>query len=185
MDVIYRKRCKRYDIPNQAHCLTFSCFQQRPFFSRPRSCQWMLDALLLGKQKQMYHLLAYVIMPEHVHLIVVPKEQVLIRHILTTIKQSVSKRAILWVRQNAPAFLKQMEDRQPNGEIHHRFWQRGGGYDRNLRSRDDITEKIEYIHSNPVRRKLVEKCSDWPWSSHNVWTTGTNEPIPIDRHILF
>jgi putative transposase len=145
----------------------------------------MLDALLLGRQKQMYDLLTYVIMPEHIHLIVVPKQQVLIRHILTTIKQSVSKRAILWVRQNAPAFLKQMEDRQPNGEIHHRFWQRGGGYDRNLRSRDDITEKIEYIHSNPVRRKLVEKCSDWPWSSHNAWTTGNDVPVPIDRHLLF
>jgi putative transposase len=145
----------------------------------------MLDAIIQARQKQMFDLLAYVIMPEHVHIILTPKPEILIRNILTSLKQPVSKRALLWVRQNAPSFLKQMEDRQPNGEVHYRFWQRGSGYDRNLRSRDDITEKIEYIHSNPVRRKLAEKCSDWPWSSHHAWTTGNDAPIPIDRHLLF
>ena len=45
------------------------------------------------------------------------------------------------------------------------FWQRGGGHDRNLRSDDDMREKIAYIHMNPVRRGLVEKPTDWDWSS--------------------
>jgi len=179
-----RRKRKSYDIPNQAHCLTFSCFQQRPFFSRPRCCQWMLESIADGRKKELYDLLGYVIMPEHVHIIVVPKPNMLIRNILASLKLPVSKRALLWVRQNAPSFLKQMEDRQPNGDIHYRFWQRGGGYDRNLRSQDDIREKINYLHANPIRRKLAANCSDWPWSSYHVWMSGEDTPIPVDRHLL-
>jgi hypothetical protein len=44
------------------------------------------------------------------------------------IKSSVSKRALLWVRSNAPEFLRSMADIQPNGDCHYRFWQRGGGW---------------------------------------------------------
>lgn len=45
------------------------------------------------------------------------------------------------------------------------FWQRGGGYDRNVRGEDALREKIGYIHANPVRRGLVERAEDWVWSS--------------------
>jgi putative transposase len=73
-----------------------------------------------------------------------------------------------------------MADRQPGGKQVHRFWQRGGRYDRNLRSVKDIYEKINYIHNNPVRRGLVEKPEDWPWSSSKAWLEGTHNPIRLD-----
>ena len=41
---------------------------------------------------------------------------------------------------------------QPNGEVHYRFWQRGGGYDRNITDPATLRVMIEYIHNNPVRR---------------------------------
>ena len=92
-------------------------------------------------------------------------------------KQSVARRAISWLKKNAPEYLQQMEDVQPNGEIKYRLWQRGGGFDRNLRSIRDVREKIAYIHQNPVRRGLVEREADWHWSSAVAWTTGMDEPI--------
>jgi len=177
----HRKQCRRYDVPGDAHFLTFSCFRRQPLLSRDRSRQWMVNAIRLGQAKSMYDLWAYVIMPEHVHLLILPHKEVRISSILTTIKQSISKCAIKWLKQNAPEFLDRMEDVQPNGKRHHRFWQRGGGYDRNLRSVRDIHEKIRYIHENPVRRGLVERAIDWKWSSAVAWLTGTDDPLALDR----
>ena len=88
------------------------------------------------------------------------------------------------IKQNAPDFLKHMEDIQPNGKRYSRFWMRGGGYDRNLRSLDDVREKIRYIHANPVRRNLVDKVEDWKWSSYRAWQSGEDYPIAIDRESL-
>jgi len=47
----------------------------------------------------------------------------------------------------------------------YRFWQRGGGYDRNLVSKQAVLNSIEYIHNNPVRKGLVKSPEDWNWSS--------------------
>jgi len=178
------KSCKRYDIDGDAHHLTFSCYRGIPLLSKERSCRWLLQALQLGREKEQFHLWAYVIMPEHVHLLLWPKKDATISEILTTLKQSVSKRAVLWIKQNAPQFLPRLEDTQPNGKRSYRFWQRGGGYDRNLRSVADIHEKIEYIHANPVRRGLVATPDAWQWSSCLAWQTGRDEPITIDRSSL-
>ena len=141
----------------------------------------MLDALELGRRKRRFDLWAYVVMPEHVHLVVRPCPGVKICQVLTTVKQSVSKRALVWLRENAPDFLTRLEDRRPNGRVVHRFWQRGGGYDRNLVDAQEIHEKIDYVHANPVRRGIAASVLDWRWSSARAWQTGVDGPIPIDR----
>jgi REP-associated tyrosine transposase len=137
-----RKRCKRYDIPNDAHHVTFSCFRRARLLSRDRSCRWLLEGLQRGRERAMYDLWAYVIMPEHVHLVLWPHPNVRICDILKSIKQSVSIRALAWVRVHEPRFLEKLKHVQSDGKVSHRFWQRGGGYDRNLRSVADIHEKI-------------------------------------------
>jgi putative transposase len=180
----HRKQCKRYDVEGDAHHLTFSCFHCLPLFTKERSCRWMFDALQLGRRQGKYDFWAYVVMPEHVHVVLLPHSGVRISQILTTLKQSVAKRAILWLRENRPDFLSRLEDIQPNGHCTHRFWQRGGGYDRNLRTVADIHEKITYIHDNPVRRGLIEHACDWPWSSCRAWEKRVEEPIAIDWESL-
>ena len=75
-----------------------------------------------------------------------------------------------------------MLDIQPNGKKTLRFWQRGGGYDRNILSVDELHEKIKYIHNNPVRRELVTCPADWEWSSYRAWEHGVDKPLQIDRN---
>ena len=53
-----------------------------------------------------------------------------------------------------------------------RFWQRGGGYDRNLWSAHVIHSSINYIEGNPVRSGLVKKAEEWLWSSARARITG-------------
>jgi len=95
-----------------------------------------------------------------------------------------SKRALAFVRREAPAFLVQMEDKQPSGKTHYRFWQRGGGYDRNLYEPDTVYQEIEYMHNNPVRRGLCEKPEDWFWSSAADLTGVRAGPLRVDRESL-
>ena len=89
----------------------------------------MLDGIERGRERHRFHIWAYVVMPEHVHLLLCPTEpKYSISAFLNTIKQSVAKRALTFIKRTAPEFLKWMEDAQSNGQCSHRFWQRGGGY---------------------------------------------------------
>ena len=120
-------------------------------------------------------------MPEHVHILLYPtRSDYSISRILSSLKQPVSKRAIRYVQANAPSFLAKLLDEQPNGRRSLRFWQRGGGYDRNLWSPRHIWETIDYIHGNPVRRGLCESDADWHWSSGGVYLGAVDGPLAID-----
>jgi len=180
---IYRKQCKRWDFPGNAHFLTFSCYQRRPFLNHDKTRLWFLSALEQSKRIHDFHLWAYVIMPEHVHLVIWPGKAK-ISPILKSIKLPVARRAVLWVKQNQPDYLKRMEDTQPNGKTVYRFWQRGGGYDRNLRGSRDIHEKIQYVHKNPLRRQLVSDLSRWPWSSWSNHCMKGNHHVQLNLESL-
>ncbi|MDX1968181.1 MAG: transposase, partial [Planctomycetaceae bacterium] len=175
------KRCRRDNEVGHAHALTFSCFQRRPFLSRDRSRLWFLRALEAARDRHAFDLWAWCIMPEHVHLLLWPRNPVYsISSILKTLKLSVSSLALAYVRQFAPQSLRQFEDRQPNGCVAHRFWQRGGGYDRNLTEPRTIFAEIDYIHANPVKRHLCERSIDWLWSSAREYAQPGSGAIRLD-----
>ncbi len=179
--VTKRKTCKRYNEPGHAHSLTFCCFRRQPFLSRDRTRGWMLDAIERARRTHDLDLWAYVIMPEHVHILLYPRRDAYdISGILCSLKQSVSKRAILHVKRHALSQLAMMTDVQPNGRSSYRFWQRGGGYDRNLWSPQHVWETIDYIHANPVRRALCSREVDWSWSSARFWAGMDDGPLGID-----
>ena len=110
-------------------------------------------------------------MPEHVHLIVVPGERP-ISDVLRAIKQPVAQRAIRHWKETDAAVLARLVI----GEGRYRYWQAGGGFDRNLRDQDDLAEKVAYIHHNPVKRGLVEVETDWAWSSAR-WYAGERDGV--------
>jgi putative transposase len=181
----HRKACRRFNDPGHAHCLTFSCFRRQPFLSKDRSRLWFVEAIDRARDKHRFHVWAYVVMPEHVHLIVWPTAPVYdIGDILNSIKQSVVRRALPFVRRESPAFLARMEDRQPSGLTHYRFWQRGGGYDRNVVEVATLYRLIEYVHANPVRRGLCERPEDWYWSSAADYAGVRTGPLRVDRESL-
>ncbi|MEQ8771005.1 MAG: hypothetical protein RIB60_10915 [Phycisphaerales bacterium] len=120
-----------------------------------------------------FRVIAWVIMRDHVHLILLP-DAGQIGPILRGIKQGFGQRMIHRWRECGAQVLTQMTD--PQGTT--RFWQRGGGYDRNVRDLGELREKIRYIHTNPVRRGLAERETDWAWSSARDYQ-GTPGPIKV------
>jgi putative transposase len=86
--------------------------------------------------------------------------------------------------QQRPSFLERMADRQPNGITRYRFWQRGGGYDRNVMQPKSAYLQIDYIHQNPVRRGLCSRAEDWQWSSAADHAGSRDGPLRVDRGSL-
>jgi putative transposase len=178
----HRKRCRRLNTPGQFHFLTFSCFRRQPFLSRERCRRWLADAIMVSRDRHAFRIVAYVFMPEHVHLLIRPmRKNYSISAMLAGIKLSVARRARSFVLRESPEFLVHMSDVQPNGKRAVRFWQRGGGYDRNIFSGEELWEKIHYLHNNPVKRGLVMRAVDWEWSSAADYAKLRLGPLPVEN----
>jgi putative transposase len=179
------KTCRRYNDSGHAHALNFCCFKNQKFLSKDRACGWLADAIDLARRKHEFDLWAYVFMPEHVHLLICPRLATYnISKVLATIKQSVTHKAVNYLSVQSPDFLKNLLDVQPNGKCAYRFWQRGGGFDRNIYETKALIAEIDYIHANPIRRGLCAKPSDWQWSSaadHELIRQG---PLELDLESL-
>ncbi len=140
-----------------------------------------MESLDAARKKHEFDVWAYVLMPEHVHLLVYPRaDDYSISAILTDIKQPVTRLALRYIRAHAPGALDLMRDEQPNGKVSHRFWQRGGGYDRNLIHPKTVHATMNYIHANPVRRELVAAPEDWHWSSAGYFVGRADVPLVPD-----
>ena len=161
------KHLHRIEGFNHARALNWSCFRNQPFLRDDRAKSWVLDAIVRAKEKHPFDVWAWCLMPTHVHLLIFPCpfEKPPVANILRSIKLPVSQAAIAWAKRFAPDQIDLMLDRQPSGVASHRFWQRGGGYDRNLDSDRTLWKMIDYIHANPVVEGLCRHPSDWPWSS--------------------
>jgi putative transposase len=176
-----RKLRRSSDDTTVAHALTFSCFRRQPFLAREQTCLWLVDALERARTQHTFDLWAYVFMPNHVHLVLWPRTDTFcLQSVLAAIKLPVARRAVAWVTREAPAFLPHMLDAQPNGDTAYRFWQRGGGYDRDLREPGTIHATIDYLHANPVRAGLVERPELWRWSSAAHFAGTSRPPLVPD-----
>ncbi len=180
IDGKYTKKCKRYNLACHAHELTFSCYRNRNFMSKERVCHWLVESIEQTRVKLDFALWAYVFMPNHVHLLIYPRQkEYSISQILKCIKQPVARKAVAWLKQNNSAGLKQLETSEKVQP--YRFWQKGGGYDRNIIQLDTLINSVKYIHRNPVRKELVELPEQWYYSSAAVWKKMRNDPMDIDR----
>jgi len=173
----FEKRRRRYNEPGQPRELTFSCYRRMPFFSRERTCEWFRQALEAARTKFDFQVWAYVLMPEHVHLLVHPGEAGEMSRFLQAVKEPVARQAIGYLKANAPQWLARLTVHEGQ-RVRHRFWQPGGGYDRNIISTEALRAMIDYIHANPVRRGLVARVEDWEWSSAR-WYAGIR-PVRIE-----
>jgi len=123
-------------------------------------------------------------MPNHVHLLIWPlQEKYDIAKVDSGIKGVMSKRYKKHLSQTEPGKLKLFMVPSRGVEVF-RFWQPGGGFDRNLWNAKAIRQVIEYIEVNPVRKGLAASPEDYRWSSayahtHNAGVVPDRSGIPV------
>lgn len=153
-------RLKRYQTEGNLHFLTFSCYRRLPYLADNHSRRVFLEILEMVRRRHQFLLFGYVLMPEHVHLLLSePKAE----HLGNTLR-----------------VLKGQSSRQLRGS-RDRFWQ-ARYYDFNVLTHRKFVEKLRYIHRNPVARGLVSRPEDWTWSSFRHWATGEAGPVEVESH---
>lgn len=174
-------RRKSFNIPGHAHYLTFSCYHNQPLLTDDTLCIRLSAAINKARTKEEFNLYAYVFMPEHVHLLIQPCHPTYsISLILRSIKGPFTRAVTEHWRENAPDKLKRIAVTSV-GHEYYRFWQTGGGYDRNIYTYRALQRAVEYIEQNPVRRKLVRNPEDWRWSSAKTRAGMAQQPLRLDE----
>ena len=175
----HRKRLRHYDDPRQIHELTFSCYRRLPLLTSPTCSMLLSQAIDRAVDKQGFQLIAFVYMPEHVHLIVLPVvPTAAIARLLFAIKRPVSTRIKRHLLDTNADLVRRLTIRERPGKRTFRFWQEGGGYDRNITSIKTLHAAINYLHHNPVRRGLCDSPGDWKWSSWRYYFEPEQWPDP-------
>ncbi len=177
------KLCKRYNVPGDAHCLTFSCYHRLPLLLSETLCGWLVEAINQARSQQAFDVWGYVFMPEHVHVLIMPqRKEYSISDILSAIKRPVAYKAIGRLKATHHTLLRRL---LVEGETRtrYRLWQAGGGHDRNLHDASAVRFMLEYIHNNPVRKGLAESAADWRWSSAGDWLGVGEGPLKVDRNL--
>jgi putative transposase len=146
----------RFQNCGDLHFLTFSCYHRRPYLGDAAARSLCESALEAIRERYRFAVLGYVVMPEHVHLLVSEPRRWSLAKAVQALKLSVSVRSA----------------QRP-------YWQ-ARYYDFNVHSAEKTTEKLRYIHCNPVARGLVEKPEDWAWSSFRHYATGETGSVEID-----
>ena len=123
----YRKTRRRFDEPGQARELTFSCYHGYQFLNRDRTRMWFLEELESARRKWPFDLWAYVLMPEHAHVLIQPRgEELEAGRIAGRIKEAVARRAIAYIETSAPQWLSRVTVRE------------GGAYGDVFGSREEV-----------------------------------------------
>ena len=169
---------KRYYGWGHLHFLTFSCYRRLPLLGTPKARNVFVRELARVQREYSFALAGYVVMPEHVHLLIGEPRKGDPSTVLKMLKQRVSRKLRKKRRgpKNSPLPLRFAEFAE--GELR-RFWQ-ARFYDFNVYSEKKKREKLLYMHANPVTRKLVGHPKDWPWSSFSGYAKDKEGLITID-----
>ena len=163
------RKWSNLNLPGALHYVTGNFLNRLPVFTDSACCDTLLEELKSLNQAWPSKLIAYVLMPDHFHLISNPRDG-RIKEFTRDLKSRAAK-AIL--RRNTRFdFLKTDEGRQ--------VWQESFK-DVGLWSEWMIWQKINYIHANPVKAKLVRAAKDYYWSSFRSFYSQSDEPLAVDH----
>jgi putative transposase len=162
----HRKRVRHYNEPGDCHELTFSCYRRMPLLTNDVWREMLSRSIDRAMDRHSFSLVAFAYMPEHVHLLVYPRDPSCeVESLLYAIKRPYSFTIKQILIKAKSLLLARLTVQERPGKMVFRFWQEGPGYDRNLNSPKVIASSIDYLHLNPVRRKLVKEPMEWRWSS--------------------
>jgi putative transposase len=159
------------------HFITFSAYQRRPLLGAPRSRDLFLQILEETRTRFEIVVVGYVVMPEHVHLLISEPEDSNHSVAMQVLKQRFARALLERLRQRGA---------YPDGSLwktvleRGHIWQRRF-YDFVVWNGQKRAEKLRYMHENPVRRGLVDAPEDWRWSSVRAYAHQEAGPVLVNE----
>jgi REP element-mobilizing transposase RayT len=164
------RKWSNLNIPGALHFVTGNFLDRIPVFKQDAFCQKFIDNLATLLKDWPCKIIAYVLMPDHFHMIVNPKDG--------RIKEFTGKLKSLTARQISKTAQEIVFKLDSEGS--YQVWQESFKAVQ-LWSAWMIWQKINYIHANPVKARLVSSAKDYRWSSFNAFHSGGDEPLKVDQ----
>ena len=136
-----------------------------------------MKVLAVVRKRYEFLLASFVVMPEHVHLLIGEPKKGNPSKVIQALKQSVSRR--IRSKSKGKSAPNQLRLEFAVAEKLPHLWQRRF-YDFNVWSYKKKLEKLKYMHFNPVKRGLVKDPKDWPWSSYSFYQGRTDGLLMMD-----
>jgi putative transposase len=176
------RKLHRYYGAQHLHFITCSCYRRQPVLGTAERRDRFLNILEEARSKYRFVVHGYVVMPEHFHLLITEPEVGDPSVVMKVIKERFSKQ-VHASEENARKAHSFAENANESGthadpEAKERIWQKRF-YDFNVWSAHKQTEKVKYMHWNPVKRGLVERPEQWPWSSFRAYLYGETGPVRV------
>src|SRR5215472_6301774 len=174
-------RLKRFYGLGHLHFITCSCYRRKPLLASTHARDLLLKILHEVRQRFDFGLVGYVVMPEHIHLLITEPNRGTPTTVMQVLKQRVS-RAVnpRKRRKRAPSAQLPLWDELATNQ-RTPFWQRRF-YDFNVWSTRKRNEKLNYMHFNPVNRGLVQHPRNWDWSSFGFYSSSKPNRCPPNPH---
>ena len=164
------RKWSNQNLPGALHFVTGNLLDRNPIFKRDDCCQTFIKVCSDLLKEWPCKLIAYVLMPDHIHMVVNPRDG-RIKEFIGRLK-GVSAMSIV-------DSCEEINFKMTSDDVH-QIWQESFKATP-LWSAWMIWQKINYIHANPVKARLVTSSRDYPWSSFRAFYEGTNEPLPVDH----
>jgi len=168
-------RLKRYYGAGHLHYITFTCYHRQSWLAGCRRRDLFLEVLERVRQRYQFVVVGYVVMPEHVHLLINEPEKGNPSVVVQAVKQGFARHVLRPFRQRRLRAQTELFSGQPEHVWQKRF------YDFNVWSEHKRIEKLRYMHENPVRRGLVLQPEQWKWSSYRSYVCGEAGAVLINQ----
>jgi putative transposase len=159
------------------HFITTSCYHRMPLLAKPQDRDLLLEVLESVRRRYRFVVGGYVVMPEHLHLLLCEPERGNPSQVMQAIKQGFARR--LLGRLRAGDDLRQgtlWHAVLDNGHI----WQ-ARFYDFVVFTEKKRIEKLRYMHRNPVKRGLTMDPQQWAWSSCRHYSDGERGIVLVNE----
>jgi putative transposase len=154
------------------HFVTFSVYKRRRLFNLDHPKRILLGVLRETLERDAAKCQGFVIMPDHVHgafWFARPKQ---LSRFMHEWKRHSSVLIRDWYRTNAPEYFQGFGEGRS-------FWQ-AKYHSFEIDKARKLEEKLNYMHQNPVRAGLVQRSTDWKWSSARWYENRRSVGIPIE-----
>jgi putative transposase len=166
-------RLHRYYGAGYSHFITTSCYRRLPLLDSPRNRDLFLRVPEQVRVRYRFVVVGYVVMPEHVHLLLGEPQRGDPSVVMKALKQGFARRLLSRLRAagspHQPSLWSVPLERN-------QIWQ-PRFYDFVVFSEKKRVEKLRYMHRNPVKRGLVLEPQQWSWSSFRHY--AYDEPGPV------
>jgi putative transposase len=169
-----RNNLHRYYGAGDLHFITCSCYHREPLLGTPRRRDLFLSVLEQVRQRYEFVVVGYVVMPEHIHLLISEPQRKNPSTVMQALKLGFARRVLAQTRRRR----NPLQARLFAMPLQH-IWQKRF-YDFNVWTARKRVEKLRYMHRNPVQRGLVASPEMWPWSSFRAYSLGEPGPVRVN-----